>query len=489
MDNLLETHQWLSLLPPVLAIGLALLTRQVFLSLAAGIWLGFVILAGGNPIAGTFAAIDSCVAVFSDAGNTRVIIFTLLVGALIALIQRSGGVDGFVARLLSWLSGLSAKANGRGQRKVVELLAVVTGLLLFIESNISILTVGTVYRPVFDKLGIPREKLAYITDSTASPSCILIPFNAWGAFISGLIAAQGLANPFGTLLAATAVNFYPMLVFAILIFVIMSGKDIGEMKRAELRVAKSGALVRDGAQLMMQGGSAAVNAKPNVKPRARFMLLPIIAMVVLMPSFLVMTGEGTAILERLQSGSGSKSVLYATSFAILFAMILYKAFGVMKIRESFAQSLSGMGAMVPLAILMVLAFALGALCRELGTGQYVADIAKPLISPALVPAMIFCVACFVAFSTGTSWGTFAIMIAIAVPLAQSMDANMSLAIAASLGGGIFGDHCSPTSDTSIITSMATANDHIDHVRTQIPYALIGGVVTMLLYLALGIAGV
>jgi len=198
--ELLSNHAWLSLLPPVLAISLALLTRQVFLSLAAGIWVGFVILAGANPIAGTFDTIDGFVNVFSDADNTRIIIFTLAVGALIALIQRSGGVEGFVAGLLKWLDGLSVKAKGRGQRKIVELLAVLTGLLLFIESNISILTVGTVYRPIFDKLGIPREKLAYITDSTASPSCILIPFNAWGAFITGLIAAQGLADPFGVLL-------------------------------------------------------------------------------------------------------------------------------------------------------------------------------------------------------------------------------------------------------------------------------------------------
>lgn len=489
MENLPDGFHWLSLLPPVLAIGLALMTRQVFLSLAAGIWLGFVILAGGNPAAGTFAAIDGFVDVFSDAGNTRIIIFTLVVGALIALIQRSGGVDGFVQRLLNWLDGLSVKANSKGQRKIVELLAVITGVFLFIESNISILTVGTVYRPVFDKLGIPREKLAYITDSTASPSCILIPFNAWGAFITGLIAAQGLANPFGVLLSATVVNFYPILVFAILIFVILSGKDIGEMKRAEQRSAQTGALVRQGAQVMMADGASGVDIKSGVKPQARFMLLPIMAMVILMPSFLIMTGQGETFLARLQDGSGSKSVLYATSFAVLFAMILYKIFGVLKIRESFEQSLLGMAAMVPLAILMVLAFALGALCRELGTGQYVADVASQFINPALVPAMIFLVACFVAFSTGTSWGTFAIMIAIAIPLAQSMDANISLAIAASLGGGIFGDHCSPTSDTSIITSMATANDHIDHIRTQIPYALIGGGVTTVLYLILGVLGV
>lgn len=491
MENIPESLHWLSLLPPVLAIGLALLTRQVFISLAAGIWLGYVVLSGGNPLAGTFAAIDAITNVFSDAGNTRIIIFTLIVGALIALIQRSGGVTGFVGRLLTYLEGLTDKAQGKSARKTVELLAMLTGLLLFIESNISILTVGTLYRPVFDKLGIPREKLAYIADSTSAPSCILIPFNAWGAFITGLIAAQGLEQPFGQLLRASLYNFYPMFVIAIMLWVIISGRDIGEMKRAETRARATGALNRVGSKIMMQDGALSVAAIKGKAPRARYMLIPILAMVMFMPMFLIMTGysAGETMLSRLQSGSGSKSVLYATSFAVLLAMVFYKICGVMRLRDSFEQSLAGMGAMVPLAVLMVLAFALGALCRELGTGQYTASVASQFISPALVPVMIFFIACFVAFSTGTSWGTFAVMIAIAVPLAQNMDANVSLAIAAALGGGVFGDHCSPTSDTSVITSMATANDHIDYIRTQLPYALIGGAMTAVLYLALGVLGV
>jgi len=168
---------------------------------------------------------------------------------------------------------------------------------------------------------------------------------------------------------------------------------------------------------------------------------------------------------------------------------MYKLAGRLGVRESFKLSLQGMSGMVPLAILMVLAFAIGSLCNDLGTGFYVAETAKQFVSPALVPALIFLVACFVAFSTGTSWGTFAIMIAIAIPLAQGMETNISLAIAAALGGGVFGDHCSPTSDTSIITSMATASDHIDHIRTQVPYALIGGVITTLLYIILGYVSV
>ena len=482
----MENYGLISLLPPVIAIGLALWTRQVFLSLLIGIWIGFVILAGGNPVAGTFETINGLVAVFESAGNTRIIIFTLIVGALIALIQRSGGVQGFINRLLGSLENSAKKANARGQRKRVELMALATGLLLFIESNISILTVGTLYRPVFDKLGIPREKLAYIADSSSAPSCILLPFNAWGAFITGLLMAQGLENGFGELLKATLFNFYPMLVIATLLFVILSGRDVGEMKTAEAR----GTLLRDGAVPMMSEEASEVPMKNGLTPRAHNMIIPIAAMVLLMPVFLIMTGDkGDGLFKALQSGSGSSSVLYATTFAVVIAMVMYKLTGKLGIRESVDASLKGMSGMVPLAILMVLAFAIGSLCKELGTGLYVAETAKQFISPALVPALIFLVACFVAFSTGTSWGTFAIMIAIAVPLAQGMDTNVSLAIAAALGGGVFGDHCSPTSDTSIITSMATANDHIDHIRTQLPYALIGGGITTALYLVLGVMGV
>lgn len=482
----MENYGLISLLPPVIAIGLALWTRQVFLSLLIGIWIGFVILASGNPVTGTFETINGLVAVFEDPGNTRIIIFTLVVGALIVLIQRSGGVQGFINRLLISLEKSAATAKGRGQRRKVELMAIFTGLLIFIESNISILTVGTLYRPVFDKLGIPREKLAYIADGTASPSCILLPFNAWGAFIAGLLMAQGMDNGFGELLKATLFNFYPMLVIGTIIFVVLSGRDVGEMKTAEAR----GTLLREGAVPMISEEASEVPMKDGLTPRAYNMIIPIASMVLLMPVFLIMTGDSSeGWFKALQSGSGSSSVLYATTFATVIAIMLYKITGKLGIRESVDMSLKGMAGMVPLAILMVLAFAIGALCRELGTGIYVAETAKQFISPALVPALIFLVASFVAFSTGTSWGTFAIMIAIAVPLAQGMDTNVTIAIAAALGGGVFGDHCSPTSDTSIISSMATGNDHIDHIRTQLPYALIGGIITTGLYLILGVMGV
>lgn len=476
-----QTAGWWSLLPPVLAIGLALLTRQVFLSLGLGIAAGYLILAGGNPVAATFDTIDAAVAVFSDAGNTRIIVFTLVVGALIALIQRSGGVAGFIARLLAWLDRRTQSADAKNQRVRVELLALGTGMVIFIESNISILTVGTLFRPVTDKLGMPREKLALIADTGSAPSCVLIPFNAWGAYLMGLIAAQGLSQPFSQLVQATMFNIYPMLIIVILLIMILTRRDMGEMKTAEAR----GTILRDGAVPMIADEAADIPAAPGVTPRAINMIVPILTMVILVPTFLIMTGEGDGWFARMQDGSGSSAVLYATSIAVALAILMYKAQGLLGVRESVETALKGMAGMVPLAILMLLAFSLGALCRTLGTGVFTADVTSQFLSPALMPALVFLISCFVAFSTGTSWGTFAIMIPIAVPLAASYGMDPSLAIAAAIGGGVFGDHCSPTSDTSIIASMATGSDHIDHIRTQLPYALLAGGITVAVYLLLG----
>jgi Na+/H+ antiporter NhaC len=484
----------LSLFPPLIAIGLALLTRQVFLALFLGIASGFLILAGGNPLTGVLATLDGFITVFESNYNTGIILFTLLIGALIALIQRAGGVEGFVNRVLSWLQKKAGDADRRGQRKRVELLAVLTGVIIFVESNISTLTVGTLYRPVTDGLNIPRSKLAYIADSTCAPICILIPLNAWGAYILGLLAEQSVDAPVSMLVGAVALNLYPMFAIAIVLFVIFSGRDIGEMKRAETRARETGAVLREGAVPMIAGEITMMETAPDATPRARNMILPLITLVVLMPVFLVYTGWSSdggsnAFFDIADRASGSRSVLYAVFGAILVSMALNKAQGLLGIREMVDIILKGMSGMVPLALLMVFAFALGDICNALGTGEFVAEQAKPFLSPALVPALVFIISAFIAFSTGTSWGTFAIMIAIAVPLAQGLDVNVTLAVAAALGGGVFGDHCSPTSDTSIITSMATGSDHIDHVRTQLPYALIGGALTTVVYLILGVAGV
>lgn len=493
------SYGFLSLLPPIIAIILAIRTKQVFVSLLFGIWLGWVIINDFNLLTGSFDTIQALVDVFKDAGNTRTIMFSALVGALILFIQKSGGVEGFIIKISRILEKQEQKKAGNN-RVIVQFMAWLTGVLIFVESNISVLTVGALYRPIFDKLKIPREKLAYIADSSSAPSSILIPFNAWGAFIMGLLVTQGFENPFATLFNAALYNFYPMLALGMVLIVIFTKKDFGPMAKAERRALEEGKLLADDAQPMVSEELTEVTTKEGVRPRAFNMIIPIAIMVLMMPIMLAYTGWGDALENRptegffgkffyaIGKGSGSTSVLTSLIISLLVSMIMYAIQGIMNLKEMVDLTLKGIGSMMPLALLMLMAFAIGAVCKELQTGQYVADVAKEWLSPSLVPFIIFLVSCFIAFSTGTSWGTFAIMIAIAVPMAQGMNANVHLAIAAALGGGVFGDHCSPISDTSILSSMASASDHIDHVKTQFPYAMVCGGITAFLYLIIGFLG-
>ncbi len=486
----------LSLLPPVVAIVLAIRTKQVFVSLLFGIWLGWVIINDFNFLQGSFETIQALVDVFKDPGNTRTIMFAALVGALIIFIQRSGGVAGFIARIYRLLDKYESKKSG-SNRIIIQLLAWATGLLIFVESSISVLTVGALYRPVFDRLGISREKLAYIADSSSAPSSILIPFNGWGAFIMGLLAAQGFSDPFRTMLKAMVYNFYPIFALLLVLAIILSKRDFGPMAKAEKRVREEGKILPDNAQPMVADELTEVEVKEGVTPKAFNMVVPIAIMVLMMPIMLAYTGWNSAneqltdsswfskVLFAIGQGSGSTAVLIAVLSSILFSMAFYRIQGIMRLKEMVDLTLKGIAGMIPLALLMLFAFAIGAVCREMGTGQYVADVAKAWLSPRLVPFIVFLVSCFIAFSTGTSWGTFAIMIAIAVPMAQNMGVNEYIAIAAALGGGVFGDHCSPISDTTILSSMASASDHIDHVKTQLPYAAIAGGLAALFYLIIG----
>lgn len=464
---------WLSVLPPVLAIVLAIWTKQVYLSLFFGIWLGWVILAGGNPIIGLRDALETCINVFQDPGNTKVIAFSALVGALIAFTQRSGGVAGFI----EWIG----KRNIITNRRRAGLLACGIGLVIFVESSITALVTGAVCRPIFDRLKISREKLAYFCDSTSAPICILIPLNAWGAYIIGLLQTQGYETPLSTMLAAMPLNFYAILAFAFAVYIAYSGRDFGPMAKAERRAMELGQVLRPGAEPLVAKELTELEPREGVTRRARNFIVPILIMVFMMPVGLYITGGG-----NLTQGSGSTSVFWAVLAATAAASIMYLRQKIFTLHETTELFFKGFGGLMPLALLMMFAFAIGKTTVELKTGEYVAGLANEFLHPALVPAILFLIACFIAFSTGTSWGTFAIMIPIAVPMAQMLEAPDTLAIAAVLGGGIFGDHCSPISDTTIISSMAAASDHIDHVNTQLPYALSMAGIALVLYLIAGL---
>jgi len=485
-----------SIIPPLIAIILAIKTRQVFISLLFGIWMGWVIISNFNFLNGSINTVEAMVDVFKEPGNTRTIIFSSLVGALIAFIQRSGGVEGFICYINRFLEKVEKKRN-TSPRKTVQIMAWLSGIVIFVESNISVLTVGSIFRPIFDRLNIPREKLAYIADSTSAPTCILIPLNAWGAYIMGLLVAQGINNPLEAMVRAYPLNFYPIFSMLIVAIVIFSQKDFGPMKVAEKRACEEGKVIRDGATPMISTDVISIERAEGTTAQARNMIIPIATMVGMMPIGLLYTGWSQVvniqsypfwqrIFLALGKGSGSTAVLWAVLMSIIVGAILYRSQKIFKFPEIISLMFKGVGGLIPLALLMMLAFAIGKVCRDLGTGIYIAEVAQSWLSPKFVPVIVFLVASFIAFSTGTSWGTFAIMIPIGLQIAQIMDANIYLTIAATLGGGVFGDHSSPISDTTIISSMASASDHIDHVKTQLPYALAAGLITSMLYLVVGL---
>ena len=449
---------WYSVLPPIIAIILAIWTKQVILSLFAGIWMGFTLLNGFNPITGVTAGLDGIINVFSDPGDTRVLIFTLLIGSLIATIEHTGGVRGFVHFLETrrWVhNGVRA-----------QILAWATGLFIFIESNITLLVAGSVSRPLFDRYKVSREKLAYLIDATSAPVCVMIPLNAWGAVIVGLIGSTGIENPLEMFIASIPYNFYAISAIILSAVVIWKNINIGPMKKAEERTQR-GELLWPDATPMVDISEELIEDDPDNIPSAALMLLPILAMILMMPIGLYITGDGNII-----EGSGSVSVLWSVIFALVVAWIMNFTHGEHSINELMKLFMKGAGGLLPIATILLFALALGDVARELGTGIYVANLVGETIPEPLLAPLIFLVSAFIAFSVGSSWGTFAIMIPIAIPVATTLGLPVPLLLGAAISGAIFGDHASPISDTTVVASMASATDHIDHVRTQLPYALI-----------------
>jgi len=458
---------WIVLLPPVVAIGLAMWTRQIYLSLFAGLWLGTTILAGGNPVLGLRELSDQIVTVFTTESNARILTFCLLVGSLVALVQVSGGVQGFI----SW-----ARARGWGEsRRGAELLAWSIGVVLFVESNISSLTVGAVSRPLFDKLNLPREKLAYYCDATCAPVCMSIPLNGWGAFVLGLLAAQELSlNAVAVLAEAVLFNFFALFAIGFSLLLALTGWGFGAMRRAEERAATTGQVLRPDAQPMIEDEVARIDPPDHVTPRALHLLLPVGVMVAMIFVGLYVTGGG-----NLMQGSGSTAVLWAVGAALGAALLLYvvpvpfwNGRSTLTLNTSMDWVVKGASGLVPVTLLLVLAFALGQVSQALEMGEYVVQLVGEQAPAWWMPLLVFVVTGFVAFTLGSSWTAFAILIPVVMPLAVEIAPPSSLMLGAVLSGGIFGDHTSPLSDTSIISSMAAASDHVDHVNTQMPYALV-----------------
>ncbi len=468
----MESYGLLSVLPPLLALGMAIKTKQVYVSLLLGIWLGWTIMSGWNPLTGMIVSVNEVVGVFGDRDRTLTILLTAMIGALIAFIQYSGGMEGFIERV---------SAGGFvNDRRSASILAWFIGFIIFVEGNVGVFVSGPVSRPIFDRLRISREKLAYILDSTAAAKATVMPLNSWGAYIIGLLAAQGIDLPLRAMLAAIPLNVYALLAIFVALFVAVRDTNIGPMKEAERRVREEGKLLRDGAEPLVSSDVLMLESKRGVPTRTINMLIPIVTLVVAVLVGLFVTGDGNPM-----NGDGTASVFWALGIGLVLAGLAYRVQGILTFTEVTDIFMKGIGGMIPIVILLLFAFVIGDTCRAIGTGDYVARAVEGGLPGAVIPAALFIVSAITSFSTGTSWGTWAIMMPIAIPMVEIIGLHTSLVIAAVLGGGIFGDHCSPISDSTIMSSMSAGTDHIDHVRTQLPYALRVAGVTVALYLILG----
>ena len=450
---------WLSVVPPLVAIAVVLWRREVIVALLLAIFSAEFLqltLSWQTPMPASLNTIERIVAVFSDADNTRILIFSLMVGALLSYIRHSGGVNAMVTKIID--KGIAR--NGRQ----ASLLTSGVGVAIFVESNLSVLTAGILSRGLFDKFGLSRANLAYIIDSTSAPVCILILLNGWGAFVLALLGGYELGASSASVLWGTVhLNFYALVALVIVFFTAATGRLFGPLARSKPRMTDSTA------------------EHPEVAAtKSRYMLLPLATMIFGMIGFMYWTGDGV-----LADGSGSKSVLYATTLACLVAYFQMLWSGNFDHIQLVRIGFSGMGELLPLVAIVLLSLALGSTLGEMGTGVFIAQLVGDHLPNILIPAMLFLAGALISFSTGTSWGTFAIMIPIGMPIAIALDLPPSLLLAAILGGGVFGDHCSPISDTTAVSAIASGCDLLEHVRTQLPYALVGGFAAFIMYLAAG----
>ncbi len=440
---------------------MALLTRHVLISLFTGIVAGVVILADFSVMGSLQTVTGLFYGLLTQAWILKTLAFAVMVGSVMALISDSGGINGFI-------HFVQERHKLVRSPRAALLVAYLIGWIIFIESSITALIAGAVSRPLTDAYGVSRAKLAYVCDSTAAPVSSLIVLNGWGALLLGLIASQiesGMleGESVGLLLKAIPYNFYAIIALIVTFTTIWFGIDVGPMRHAKVVVSEDDV---------------------RVSGKAGYMLWPIFVMVASVFGVLFITGDGDML-----HGSGSSAIFYALIITLLFALTYYRSTGGMSTMHWLKSSLSGAKSMIGIAFILLLAFAIGDVTKSLGTGLYLASFANDMLPAGMLAAVIFLLASVMAFATGTSWGTFSIMIPIAVPLAVVMDVDAALVIGAVISGGVFGDHCSPISDTTIISSMAAKCDHIEHVKTQLPYALTAGTVALILFTLFGMAGV
>lgn len=461
-----------SVVPPILTIVLALVTKNVFISLLIGIFTSSMVLCGGAPLTGLNDTFYSFIHTFESSGNTITLISFLLIGALIYLIEKSGGVEGFTEVMLKKRALIKTK---RGANIFTWLL----GIIIFTSGSLSCMVTGSVSRPFNDALKVPHEKSAFIVHATSTPWCVLFPLSGWLAALAGYLTSGGVPEnkAISVLLRSIPLNFYCILAVFGTLAVSLFGINIGPMRKAEERAEKTGALDNPG-----RGGALTEEAMSpsKAKPRVLNMLLPMGVLIATILAVLTITGKGNPT-----QGAGMQSLLWGCILAVLTICILCVAQKLFSVDEVINEMFKGMGTMLPVAGILLFGFTMGNLVKDLDTGNYLTSVFMGVLSPALLPALSFLLCMLLSFATGTSMGTMAIMSVICLPMAISMGISIPLVAGAVFGGAIFGDHASPISDTTIMSCATTGCDIIDHVKTQMPYVLIFAAISLVLYVVLG----
>ncbi len=464
-----------SLVPPVVAIVLALITKEVYSSLFVGILIGGAFWSGFKPEATILHVFqDGVVGVLTDSYNMGILVFLVILGVMVCMMNKAGGSAAF---------GRWAKEHIK-TRAGAQLATIVLGVLIFIDDYFNCLTVGSVMRPVTDSHNVSRAKLAYLIDATAAPICIIAPISSWAAAVTGFVKGE---DGFSIFIRAIPYNYYAILTVIMMVTLVLAKEDYGPMKAHE-KNAIEGDLFTTGDRPFENTSENAIYNKGKVID----LVFPILSLIVCCVIGMIYSGgffSGTGFVEAFSGSDASVGLMLGSFFAMVITIVFYAVRKVLRFSDSMACIPEGFKAMVPAILILTFAWTLKAMTDSLGAAPFVASVMNSAAGGLmnLLPAIIFLVGCFLAFATGTSWGTFGILIPIVVAVFQGTNETMMIiSISACMAGAVCGDHCSPISDTTIMASAGAQCNHVNHVSTQLPYAMTVAAVSCITYVIAGI---
>ena len=465
----------LSIIPIALTIGLAIWTKNVILSLFTGLLCGVLIISGGNPVTALTATIGEYVIPrLLDSYNAGIIVLLVFIGGFVTLLEKSGGAEAFARKV----------ANFIDTRCKTQLAAWLGGILVFFSELGTPMIVGPIFAPIFQKMRISKEKLAWILDSTASPVCVLIPFIGWGVTSMGLIQAEfdnlGITaiSDWTAFCKAIPYQIYPILCLCIVPLVALTGREFGAMAKAE-RNARQGIF-----SSMPNEEAPKKNMLTNNNVSPLVVIIPLVVLFVTL--FGILAPKGFPV-KQVPGGEFRVALISGYLLAAITMILLMNHYKVMSIKDGISTYLKGCSKLFDCMVMLILAWALSTVGDVLGTSEFIVSVVQGTVPHWLVPSIVFLIGVIMSFATGTSWGTFAIVMPIAIPMAYHLDANLFVTIGAVLSGGLFGDHCSPVSDTTILSASGANCELMDHTWTQLPYAALCAAVSFFGFMVAAVA--